>query len=256
MVGDDETRGAAQQLEHGAVYTTLGGRVEPRGGLVEDDETRVLEEDAAKGQKLRLAGGQATGGDRRVEAVGQAAIPIHQSEGFQAAEDGGVVDGLVEEGQVLAHRGAEDLHILRHHAHPLAQSVQSEVADRLATEADLSLLDVVEAEEQARQGALAAAGASEEAQGAARLEAEGNVAQHGAALGVLEVDAVELHGQRARGRLGPAVLDTRAHPVQGLDPLEASRRLLQVVDLLRNHEQGKAKERHVLEYQVHGADGV
>ena len=76
-VGDDDGRAVLDQRVHGALDQVLGGRVQARRGLVEDDQARVLQKDARKGQQLRLARRQPAAARFQlgVQPVGQARVP-------------------------------------------------------------------------------------------------------------------------------------------------------------------------------------
>ena len=71
---------------------------------------------------------------------------------------------MVEEGQVVADARLEELHVLRHHADPAAQLAEPDGAQVGPAERDGAGGRIVEAEEQPREGRLAAAGAPEQAQ--------------------------------------------------------------------------------------------
>ena len=74
-VGDDDGRATGERLAQRLLDGRLGGRVEVRGGLVEDDDARPGEQQAGDRQPLTLAAGEpvAALADHRVEAVGQRA---------------------------------------------------------------------------------------------------------------------------------------------------------------------------------------
>ena len=59
-VRDDERRAPAQRLGEGRLDCGLGVRVEVRGGLVEDDELRGLEEHPGDRETLPLAAAPST----------------------------------------------------------------------------------------------------------------------------------------------------------------------------------------------------
>jgi hypothetical protein len=56
-VGDDDAGAAGEEATDGALEQLLGGRIEPRGCLVEDNQAWIFEEDAGQCDELRLTGG-------------------------------------------------------------------------------------------------------------------------------------------------------------------------------------------------------
>ena len=72
-MGDDEARAALQRGGQRLLHERLVLGVEVAGGLVEDDDGRVLQEHAGDGQALLLAAREAVAAlaDERVEPVGQ-----------------------------------------------------------------------------------------------------------------------------------------------------------------------------------------
>ena len=82
-VGDDDTCTFGQQVIDGALDTRLGGRIESRGGFIEDHETGILEEHAGEHQQLRFPGRQTTVAalQLRVEAFGQGREPFGEAHG-------------------------------------------------------------------------------------------------------------------------------------------------------------------------------
>ena len=114
---------AAQQAIHGLLQQPLGGRVQARRRLVQDDHAGILQEDAGEGQQLRLAGGEpaAAGGQLGIQAMGQGLVPVSRPSSPSAARMRASGIWAVEEGQVIAHGGVEQLDILGDHAHAGAQ---------------------------------------------------------------------------------------------------------------------------------------
>ena len=91
--------------------------------------------------------------------LGSELIPVLQAQVADGFDDALIGDGRVEEGQVLAHRGVEELDVLGDHAHAAAQLLHWKLADihRLAVGAqvDAALIRIIQAEEQAGEGGLA-----------------------------------------------------------------------------------------------------
>ena len=105
------------------------------------------EEDAGEGQQLRLARptGRAPPASSSVSRpCGQRAEPRAQSPARRCAvrmRSSGMVG--VEEGQVVAHAGAEELHVLRDHADAPAQVRQPRVAHVDAAQAPMQMLPLL-----------------------------------------------------------------------------------------------------------------
>jgi hypothetical protein len=165
-VRDDHGGAAAQQPLQRLLQPSLGDRVEAARGLVEQDDAGILEEHAGQRQQLRLAGRQvgAAGAHRGVEAVGESVEPGPESHLVQHLDQALVGDGGIEEGQVVAHGGLEQLHLLRHHPHAAAQFDQRHVARVHAAQQEAPLAGVVEAEQQPGQGGLAAPRAAQQSE--------------------------------------------------------------------------------------------
>ena len=150
-MGDDDARASGQQPVDGPLQELLGGRVEPRRSLVEHHQARIAQEDAGEGQQLRLPGRQtlAAALQHRVQPGRQAAQPRAKAQRLQRGDDGGIVKGraggvvVAEEGQIVAHAGGEELHVLRHQAHVPPQFAQSDGAQVDAVQSDGPGVDVV-----------------------------------------------------------------------------------------------------------------
>ena len=99
---------------YGALYEPLGTGIDPRRGLVEDNDTRVSQEDPSERQQLGLARGhaRALGAQHRVEAMGQVLVPGPQAEVLHHLDHPLVGDGVVEQRQVVPHGAFEEPHVL------------------------------------------------------------------------------------------------------------------------------------------------
>ena len=136
----------------------LGGRVEARGGFVEDDQAGIAQEDAREGQQLGLAGGDAAPARLQlgVQPVGQPCQPVGQSQFVDHRQDLVVGDAAVEESEVVAHGGLEELDVLGDQATRCRSGLSWCWVQRDAPQPDLAVGWVVQAEDQPRQGGLAA----------------------------------------------------------------------------------------------------
>ena len=210
-----------RRAAHRPLDQALRGRVEAGGGLVQHHQAGISEEDPGEGQELPFARGEAgpVPAQHGVQPRGRARCQLPQAQVVQGrARCGRPRIAGVEEGQVVAHRGPEELHVLGDHRHPRAQLARrgrrrsthsapdgSPGGHRAAQRAqgDGPRCRVVEAEQEAGQGGLAAPGAPQEAQHGARLQAEGDPVQHQLRLAVAEGHLLEGDGQGPAGDGAP-----------------------------------------------------
>ena len=108
-------------------------------------------------------------------------------------------------GDVVEDRVVEQHGVLRHHADRAAQAVLRHVADVLAVDLDRAAIDIVEAEQQARDRRFAGAARPDDRDGGAGRNAKIDVLQDRAARIVAEIDMAKrdlaaLDDQRRRAR--------------------------------------------------------
>ena len=169
---------AAQQLVERPLDQPVGDRIEPRGGLVEHHQARVLQEHPGERQQLRLAGREAAAGDQHgVQPLRLAGQPVAEAEVGEHLDDARVGDRWRRTGwRCRAPR--------RRTAAPpgspgrCGRAAQARVASRMSRPSRVmrALDGIVEAEEQPRERGLAAAGAPEQAEHLARLQRQRDVA--------------------------------------------------------------------------------
>ena len=150
----------------------LGVRVDARGRLVEHDDVGVAQPDSGERQQLRLAGrepGAACAELSMDAAVGQGAEPGVA----QRRSDGVVGRRLVEQGDVVADRAAEQLDFLRDQRDSPAQLAERDLLDGHSAQQQRSAGGLDQAQHQSRHRGLAAAGATDDADRAAGGEATG-----------------------------------------------------------------------------------
>jgi hypothetical protein len=70
VVGDDDGGAPVQQAIDRPRDQALGGRIEARRRLVEDDEAGIFEKDAYEGEQLGFPGGEAAGDQWRIQPSG------------------------------------------------------------------------------------------------------------------------------------------------------------------------------------------
>ena len=162
-VGDDERGAPDHQLGDRGRDLLLGRGVDARRRLVEHDEVGLAEPHPGEREQLGLSGGQSgtAGAERAVDA----ALDEHvEPDRPQRVLDAGVRRLRVVQRDVVADRALEQLDLLGHERDALgaARAIgMSAIGNPAELELALGRLD--EAEQQARERRLAAAGASDDA---------------------------------------------------------------------------------------------
>ena len=166
-VGDDDGGAVVQQLVDGALDQLLGGRVQARGGLIQDHQPGVAQEDAGKGQQLGLAGGEAApaGFQLGIQAVGQR-LPASPSSPSSSITSRMRLSGMLRSKKVMLSRTLawKSCTSWVTSATRSRRACSCGSGQRDAAQADLPLGGVVQAEDQPRQGGFAGAGAAQQAQ--------------------------------------------------------------------------------------------
>ena len=191
-VGDHQT-GAAL---HHALQRLLDQRfalgVEVAGGLVQDQDARVFEDDPRDGHPLLLAAGEPVPplADDRVIAIGQLGDEVVDVGGAA----GGLQFGLRRIGPGIEQVGAdgvvEEVGLLGHHADIGRQGGQRDVAQIVAVQRDPALGRIVQARQQIGDGRLARAAGADQRHQLARLDLKADVAQRPAQLWLLAIVGV------------------------------------------------------------------
>ena len=173
VVRFSDTRSSASWISR------LGVAVERRGRLVEQQDRRRLEDGAGDGDALLLAAREleAALAHLGVVALGREPDEIVDLREPRRLLDLGVARLPAAVADVVADGVVEQHGVLRHHADRRAQRFLRDVADVLAVDGDAPAADLVEAEQQARDGRLAGAGGSDD--------------RHRMPGGNLEADALE-----------------------------------------------------------------
>ena len=149
-VCDDDRSPAGAQLLKGLLDLGLGGRVNGRGGLVQEDDLRVSQDDAGDGDSLQLAAREF---DPALSDLGRVSV----GESHDLVVDGGGLAGLVHllvggvqssVSNILQDRLVEERRILRHEAEGLSEAAERDFSDVLSVNSDATSGDVVEAEEE------------------------------------------------------------------------------------------------------------
>ena len=143
-------------------------RVDAGGGLIQNDDERVLEDGAGDGDALLFAAGEGAAAALADDSI--IAIRQRHDEVVAAGLFGGS-DHLILRGvgpaeeNVGADGVVEQIHILEHHGDIGKQTVAGELTQIVAAEGDAAALGVIETGQQAANGSLAAAGGTDDGGG-------------------------------------------------------------------------------------------
>ena len=179
-VGDGQGGAAMGQLFKALAHQDLAFVVQCAGGLVQNEDGRVLQEHPRNGDALLLSAGEL---DTTLTHIGIKAILQGQNELFRPGQTRRFHDlfaggaGLAV-GDVLGHRAAEQIHVLLHDADILPQAFQGDMADVLPIDQDAAAGHLVEAGDEVAQGGLAAARRADQRQPFARPDIQADVVQH------------------------------------------------------------------------------
>ena len=192
-VGNGHGGARLHQLEQCVLHQPLALGIECRGGLVEDEDGRILQNGAGNAHALPLSAREtaAAVADVGVESllrlhdevvgIGNACRPLHVlARGVFHAESDVIVERVVEEDGLLVDVSDE-----------LAQVVDAQLAHVDAVDEHFSLLHVVVAGYQVDERRLAAAALPHEGHGLALGNGEVDVAQH-PVFTILETHVAEL----------------------------------------------------------------
>lgn len=211
-VGDDDGGAALHEFFDGGLDELFGFGVDAAGGLVEDEDARVVGDDAAEGQQLALAGGEVGAGFLELGFVGLGELfdewcCLH---GFGGSADL-VVGDVGAEADVLFDAAGEHEHVLLDRLNGAAQVLEGDAADVDSVDGDAAGLDVPHAGQEVGDGGFAGAGVADDGHGFAGIDGEGEVLQNRFVLDVGEVNVLELDapfhgvGQAAAALVGDAV---------------------------------------------------
>ena len=115
--------------------------IEHRGGFVQHQDRRVLQQGAGQRDALALAAGEpdALVADHGVIALRQAADEIVRLRGARRGGDRLRVGIDAAVGDVVTHGAVEQQHVLLHHADARAQALQRDAGDVDAVDADAAV---------------------------------------------------------------------------------------------------------------------
>ena len=178
-VGDDEGGAALGQGVEGLLDLGLGDGVQGGGGLVQDQDGGILQEDPGDGHALLLAAGEegAALTDIGVEALGHSQDILVDLGLFRSLDDllhGGVGLAVAD---VLENGVGKEEHILLDDADVLVDGPLGHVPDVVAVELDGAVGDLIEPGDQLAEGGLAAAGGADDGDGLAGLHMQAHAPQ-------------------------------------------------------------------------------
>ena len=190
---------------HRLAHLQLGFGIERGGGLVEQDDRRILDQRARNGHALALAAGKLCPmfADRRVVAAREGHDEIMRIGALGGRDDLVLAGARFSEFDVFADRAAEQKRVLPDIGDVLAQRAARHLGDILLIDDDLAALGVIEAQDQVEHGRFAAARGPDQRGQLARLGHERYAAQHRFVAAIGEMNVVEFQPRRLdlQGRL-------------------------------------------------------
>ncbi len=256
---DHECRAVRQQAGERIEDQRFRLGVEPGGRLVEHHDGRVPDHRARDSDPLALPTRQRRPAlaDDRVVPLGQG---LDERVGVRLRRGGDdVVAGRLRAavGDVLPDGRMEQLRLLQHEGDVLAEGAGRHLADVDAVDEHLAAGGVVEPGNQARQRALAAAAAADQADHLPWRGRERDVVEHGSSWHVGERHVTELHAPldpRQHARVGGA-LEPLVRGEHLAHALEADRRLRHLRARARQGLNGREEPREIREEHDEGASG-
>ena len=159
-MGDGDGGAAGHQAVQGVLHDAFGFGVQRGGGLVQDQDRRVLEDGAGDGQALALSAGELgpAVADVRVVALGLLHDEVMGVGDLRGGDDLLPGGSFHAEGDVVENGVVEQDRILVHIAHQGAEVLDPQVLDILSVDGDAAAVGVVEAGDEVHERGLAGAG--------------------------------------------------------------------------------------------------
>ena len=178
----------------------LGGGVDARGGVVQDQDARLGQQGTGDRHALALpaAERQAALADERVETIGQLLEQLRQPGALRRGGDVLLARVGARVGDVVAERRREQEGVVRDHGHLAAQRRGIHLAHVHAVHEHGALVHVVQARDEHHERRLARAGRPDDRDGAARLHVDVDTAEHRLVTVIAEAHAAQLHAPAAR----------------------------------------------------------
>ena len=211
LVGIDHGRQPVRDHERGLVARrtlqlaldgALVGGVERRSGFVEDDDWRVFKQGAGDGHALLLAARKLEPplADHGVVALGRGGDEVVDARRLGRRHHVFVQSPGAAVGDVVGHGVVEEHGVLRHDADGAAQARLRERANVVPGDGDAPAAHVVEAKQQARQGALAGPRGADHGHRVPRRDLEAEPLQDGPRALVAKAHVLEAHHRRRIGK--------------------------------------------------------
>src|SRR5271166_26134 len=193
-VGNDNGGSALAERPQSVLDRLLGFRIERRGRLIEQDNRRVLEEGAGDRDALALTAGKlhAALAAGRVVSVFETHDEVVRIGRLGRGDDLLLAGARPAHRDIFADRSLEQEILLRDITDLLAQRLQRRGRDVDPVEQDLARVDLIEAEQKAHDGGLAAARAADERHRLASLSHEAHRVQYRLLRPITENHVAEL----------------------------------------------------------------
>ena len=207
-MGDDDGGAVVHELLGGVLDELFGLGIEGGGGLVEDEDAGILEEDAGDGDALALAAGK---GDAALADVGFVAVAEPGDEVVGIGGPGGGDDFILggagpAVADVLGDGAGEEDVVLHDDSDLAADGLDVVGGDGFVVDEDFAGGGIVEAGEEGDDGAFAGAAGADEGDHFAGLDGEVDVVEGGLADAVAEGDVAELDLALDGGEFGEGVV--------------------------------------------------
>ena len=269
-VGDHHRRSSHHQRPQRALDEEFRLHVHARGGVVEDQQSRVAHKGAGNGDALPLAARQrhAALADPGVVAMREFHDEVVGVRRLGRRHDGLQADVGSPVGDVVADGAGEQPGILHDDADVPSQRPQLQIPHVDAVQADDTAGGVVKTRDQLRQGAFAAAGAAQQRHRLPRFGGEADVVQNRQMAVIVKADVLEAQcpahlrqGPCAWGfaHLGDGVQHLEQPPAAGLTarrhagkPAQAPQRVPQLHQIAGGRHQGA--EAHASQDDLPAAD--
>src|SRR5579883_1796948 len=192
-VGDDDRCTPLEKQAESLLDPNLGLGVDVRGRLIQNQDARIGQERAGKGEELALTSreiGAALGEARRV-AQWERHDEVMQANGLTGRLHLGASGVRPPELEVLGNRPRKKERILEDEPELTPERLLSDPVDRVAVNQDAARAHVVEAAGKADQGRLARTCGADDRDMLARLDVEGEVVENPPLRGVAELHVLE-----------------------------------------------------------------
>ena len=164
-LGDDDLRGLGDEAAESRPDQGIGMRIHRAGGIVQDQDLRLLQQGPRDAEPLPLASGDI--GPALLD-VGIVLLREALDKLFRLGKPAGLSDFLVccvriAPAQVFQDGSREEHVLLQHHGHRVAQALQVVLPHVPAADADTALRHIVEPRDQLDQGGFSGTGSAQNA---------------------------------------------------------------------------------------------